>query len=386
MKLIFPEETNVNVDINIDSLTKLVYKKNFNYINNYIKKVKMVNLINSENTHLAPGKEINEFYVIRIELKFPGLPLEFLKRLDNYIEFPVLYILQYKDFRNLVLPVNLKIKNKQELLRVFYSGWFENEGLAFCVIDEKVKTIDDAYKNIMNFLCGMDKENDFDYSIADYIDTLNQNIKDIYSTSLAKELNESKYVFIHNFGKFDIGANTFNSVREIFSCYNKQNFFFDVNKKILKYLFKINYDNFNLSFTFDRKIKDNLFVSYIYLSNLSIGNSSEKYYKNEYDVSIQKEQKEDTNSDFISTKYKGIDYAYVVKPLRTRSDDEIKEMELIYGKYLIEKNDNENKVSNKKVKQKEKLTKTAKKNKNYRRKLTPEDIEELKKYSSKKIY
>ena len=79
--------------------------------------------------------------------------------------------------------------------------------------------------------------------------------------------------------------------------------------------------------------------------------------------------------------------------IRTRTDDEIEEYKLIYGKYLsepyteekIRKLNSEEEIEKRKERRKQNKIENQRKL-GVRRKLTAEDIEEMKKSSSRKIY
>lgn len=171
----FAPKSEVNMSFDLKQLTKLLYSQEFDYIDGFIRSVELMNVINHENVpELNETEHMKEFYVIKIKLEHPGVPLEFLKRLDCVIDIPVIYQLEYSiDFVDIhkgwavdytMQDYIFPLKNeKKEMMRVFDSGWLiglENENIESLNITNDCKTIEDLYVKYFCLMTGVEIKND----------------------------------------------------------------------------------------------------------------------------------------------------------------------------------------------------------------------------------
>lgn len=384
----FPENSKIKENIDLDDLSKLLYGKKLKYIKNYILKIEMQYLIAPETVKLKKGNELEYFYVFRIKLKRPGLPLEFLNRFDMYIQFPVFYCLEYENHENFILPIYcVKNNKKQKPYRILTTGWLPIDDFftlkyGYRIVKSIDKNIDDIYKNLIIFLCGLRKNGETDFMLEDYVENLKSNYN---NDDILRMIFSNNFIYAYRKLHIDIGYPTFNSLIDRFSEYkNNKNKISCLNPFIFKYLSDLNYGQSQLALMGSRKIDNKYVYSFQYILSRKINKGNTSLLKKEITNKI-----EEIKLPFSLQK------SFVAKPInfRDRTDDEVDEMKLIYGKYLaepytkeqLEKLQSEEEIEKKKEQRKNNKIERERRN-GTRRKLTAEDIEEMKKYSSRKIY
>lgn len=309
MKLYFPGQTLVNEEIKKDTLTKLLYHKKLQHIDNYIKNIKLFALFNELTTGLV-GNELKEIYVYEIDLKIPGIPIEFLKRMDNAIAFPVIFILKYKSLYNYIMPVYPSFE--QEKIRPFkilYTGWTECYAKEndYNLLIKNYKTIDEIYDFFTCFICGVSGLVNNHYSCEKMVESYNNKSGRVFTKPL--------YVYSHLFFDFDIGSSTFESIREQFLTYYTKEFNqFRLSNGQNEYLACLGYDEVKYGCAGCRKIFEDLYCSMFYLCNIK---------KLDNRLKIEKLYKYDKS-----------EMQFVRFSTRERSDEEVEELKLLYGKYF----------------------------------------------------
>ena len=88
----FSSNTKVEQKFKISDLLKMVNTdKEIRHETSNIESVQMTNAISQQTTGLSPSDEVNEIYIIEIQLKTEAMPYRFIKALDKTIQFQVLY-------------------------------------------------------------------------------------------------------------------------------------------------------------------------------------------------------------------------------------------------------------------------------------------------------
>ncbi|MBO7526382.1 MAG: hypothetical protein J6T74_00625 [Clostridia bacterium] len=289
MNFVFPKECCVNKKLNTDEIIKLLYKEDLKNLNQFMSGIYISSIINSKICDsIKKGKEIDEIYVIRIIMKFPGIPCELLNRLDDYINFPTLYVLDYKGARNYLLSVKLKNKGKNEALRIFYTGWEVGETPTIELFTKDVKTVDDVYKELI-------------YWIADETLDKSKTIREITNEIIEKQKMIKNPAFELNYG-----VPSFDSIKERFCLFKKSKDGF-----IQKYLTRFGYHSWQTERHFIKFGNKEVAVC--------IATRTALYTKflNEYASGIKVNGNEINIDEYVQ-----------------RDGDAIKTMKLLYGNYL----------------------------------------------------
>ena len=88
----FSSKTKVAQKFKLSELFKMMHAdKDMKHEANSIDLVQMTNAISQATTGLEPNEEVNEIYIIEIDLKTESVPYNFIKALDKTIRFQVLY-------------------------------------------------------------------------------------------------------------------------------------------------------------------------------------------------------------------------------------------------------------------------------------------------------
>jgi len=88
----FSSKTKVAQKFKLSELFKMMHAdKDMKHEANSIELVQMTNAISQATTGLEPNEEVNEIYIIEIDLKTESVPYNFIKALDKTIRFQVLF-------------------------------------------------------------------------------------------------------------------------------------------------------------------------------------------------------------------------------------------------------------------------------------------------------
>lgn len=148
----FPEKTETQIEIDKNIIFKAFNNGKPTSDSDMVDGVEIRNIIDSSTTNLKSSEDYRLIYNIWIWVNDRVIPTEFLRVLDKQMDFPVVYqiITSSDGDRISILPVKRLRNNHFEIIRVFSSGWFL-EGVSF-KSDKTFETIEDAYKSMIEMM------------------------------------------------------------------------------------------------------------------------------------------------------------------------------------------------------------------------------------------
>lgn len=148
----FPSRTKVDQKFKISELLKMVKAdKVIKTEAQNILSVQMTNAISQQTTGLPSSEEVNEIYVIKIELKDTNVPYEFIKALDKTIRFQVLFEIKHES-RVKYLSIYKTITDE----KIVQTKVFECDFQEFAPNDMPlVKNLTELYKEMLLILSGI---------------------------------------------------------------------------------------------------------------------------------------------------------------------------------------------------------------------------------------
>lgn len=90
-----------------------------------IASVQFCHALSEATTGLKPSEEVNEIYVIQIDLKNEQIPYEFIKALDRTIHFQVLFALKNRDKTKYITDFKAITEERISQSQFFESSWLD---------------------------------------------------------------------------------------------------------------------------------------------------------------------------------------------------------------------------------------------------------------------
>ena len=122
----FSSNTKVDQKFKIADLLKMIKAdKQMKAQAQEIASVRICHALSEATTGLKPTEEVNEIYVIQIELKNDQIPYEFIKALDRTIHFQVLFEINHRDKTKYLADYKTITEEKITQSQMFESDWLE---------------------------------------------------------------------------------------------------------------------------------------------------------------------------------------------------------------------------------------------------------------------
>ena len=90
-----------------------------------ITSVQMTNALSERTTGLKPSAEVNEIYIMRIDLSDENVPIDFVKALDKFIRFQVVYEVWHESKMKYMVDFKTITDEKVQQTRFFETTWQE---------------------------------------------------------------------------------------------------------------------------------------------------------------------------------------------------------------------------------------------------------------------
>ncbi len=148
----FPSSTKVDQQFKLSELLKMVKADKVlkNDAQNILS-VQMTNAISQQTTGLHSSDEVNEIYVLKINLNSERTPMEFIKALDKTIRFQVLFEIHFDNKVKYLTEPKTITEDKLSILRLFESEWtnyYPPEEMPL------ISSLTELYKSILTRLNG----------------------------------------------------------------------------------------------------------------------------------------------------------------------------------------------------------------------------------------
>ena len=123
---VFSSNTKVEQKFKIADLLKMIKAdKQMKAQAQDIESVQFCHALSEATTGLKPSDEVNEIYVIQIDLKNEQIPYEFIKALDKTIHFQVLFALKNRDKTKYITDFKTITEERISQSQFFESSWLD---------------------------------------------------------------------------------------------------------------------------------------------------------------------------------------------------------------------------------------------------------------------
>lgn len=148
----FSSKTKVDRPFKLNELFKLIHAdKDLKAKSQNIVSVQMTNAISESTTGLKSSNEVNEIYVMKLELSNESIPYEFLKALDKTIQFQVLYEIWFENKVKYLTCYKVIDDGKVSLSKVVETNWQDYNSSDMPLVSSLLELYKNILSNIANF-------------------------------------------------------------------------------------------------------------------------------------------------------------------------------------------------------------------------------------------